>query len=163
MSATRNPFYQLPGGADLPGDVRVSDTADASKTAAGGWAASPAAIVPIMKQMGVRVSNFEVFNEESSAFSFHFRAKATDLRVTFIICTVHQSGYVSVASIIATLSKPEINVVTNFISSAADFKVTSATISKDGDVYTIFVKYNIGSIWGPAFVFGDTNYVIEIS
>ena len=44
MSATRNPYYQLPGGADLPGDVRVSDTADASKTAADGWAASPAAV-----------------------------------------------------------------------------------------------------------------------
>lgn len=44
MSATRNPYYQLPGGADLPGDVRVSDTADATKTAAGGWAASPAAV-----------------------------------------------------------------------------------------------------------------------
>lgn len=44
MSATRNPYYQLPGGADLPGDVRVSDTVDASKTAAGGWAASPAAV-----------------------------------------------------------------------------------------------------------------------
>ena len=44
MSAARNPYYQLPGGADLPGDVRVSDTADASKTAAGGWAASPAAV-----------------------------------------------------------------------------------------------------------------------
>lgn len=44
MSATRNPFYQLPGGADLPGDVRVSDTADVTKTAAAGWAASPAAV-----------------------------------------------------------------------------------------------------------------------
>lgn len=44
MSATRNPYYQLPGGAELPGDVLVSDTADASKTAAGGWAASPAAV-----------------------------------------------------------------------------------------------------------------------
>lgn len=44
MSAARNPYYQLPGGADLPGDVRVSDTADANKTAAGGWAASPAAV-----------------------------------------------------------------------------------------------------------------------
>ena len=44
MSATRNPFYQLPGGAGLPGDVRVSDTADDTKTAAGGWAASPAAV-----------------------------------------------------------------------------------------------------------------------
>lgn len=44
MSATRNPYYQLPGGADLPGDVRVSDTADKTKTAADGWAASPAAV-----------------------------------------------------------------------------------------------------------------------
>lgn len=44
MSATRNPYYQLPGGADMPGDVRVSDTADSTKTAAGGWAASPAAV-----------------------------------------------------------------------------------------------------------------------
>lgn len=44
MSATRNPYYQLPGGTELPGDVRVSDTADANKTAAGGWAASPAAV-----------------------------------------------------------------------------------------------------------------------
>lgn len=47
MSATRNPYYQLPGGAELPGDVRVSDTADASKTAAGGWAASPAAVASV--------------------------------------------------------------------------------------------------------------------
>ena len=44
MSATRNPYYQLPGGTELPGDVRVSDTADPTKTAAGGWAASPAAV-----------------------------------------------------------------------------------------------------------------------
>lgn len=44
MSATRNPFYQLPGNADIPGDVRVSDTADGTKTAAGGWAASPVAV-----------------------------------------------------------------------------------------------------------------------
>ena len=28
----------------MPGDVRVSDTADSTKTAAGGWAASPAAV-----------------------------------------------------------------------------------------------------------------------
>lgn len=47
MSATRNPFYQLPGNADIPGDVRVSDTADASKTAADGWAASPAAVASL--------------------------------------------------------------------------------------------------------------------
>lgn len=51
MSATRNPYYQLPGGAELPGDVRVSDTADASKTAADGWAASPAAVANAAPEM----------------------------------------------------------------------------------------------------------------
>lgn len=49
MSATRNPYYQLPGGTELPGDVRVSDTADPTKTAAGGWAASPAAVAAAME------------------------------------------------------------------------------------------------------------------
>ena len=48
MSVTRNPFYQLPGGADMPGDVRVSDTPDATKTAADGWAASPAAVASMV-------------------------------------------------------------------------------------------------------------------
>lgn len=43
--ATRNTVnYQLPGWADLPGGLRVSDTPDATKTAADGWAASPAAV-----------------------------------------------------------------------------------------------------------------------
>lgn len=48
MSGAQNPYYQLPGGADLPGDVRVSDTADATKTAADGWAASPSAVASIV-------------------------------------------------------------------------------------------------------------------
>lgn len=51
MSVTRNPFYQLPGGANLPGDVRVSDTADANKTASDGWAASPAAVASAVPEM----------------------------------------------------------------------------------------------------------------
>ena len=51
MSATRNPYYQLPGGAELPGDVRVSDTADATKTAADGWAASPSAVANAVPEM----------------------------------------------------------------------------------------------------------------
>ena len=51
MSATRNPYYQLTGGADLPGDVRVSDTADSTKTSADGWAASPAAVANAVPEM----------------------------------------------------------------------------------------------------------------
>lgn len=60
MSATRNPFYQLPGNADIPGDVRVSDTADSTKTAADGWAASPAAVAKT--QTSYSYPNFSAIN-----------------------------------------------------------------------------------------------------
>lgn len=75
MSATRNPLYQLPGGADLPGDVRVSDTADASKTAAGGWAASPAAVASVPKNYkllkdGGTVSDFNIQNRSVGMFLY---------------------------------------------------------------------------------------------
>ena len=67
MSATRNPYYQLPGGAELPGDVRVSDTPDATKTAADGWAASPAAVAETQtyhKRTGhSAVSNVKLAND----------------------------------------------------------------------------------------------------
>lgn len=75
MSATRNPFYQLPGGAELPGDVRVSDTADESKTAAGGWAASPAAVASVpenyklLKNIGM-VSNFNISDRSAGMFLY---------------------------------------------------------------------------------------------
>lgn len=75
MSATRNPFYQLPGGSDLPGDVRVSDTADATKTAADGWAASPAAVASVpknyklLKDSGI-VSDFNISDRSAGMFLY---------------------------------------------------------------------------------------------
>ena len=72
MSATRNPYYQLPGGADLPGDVRVSDTADANKTAVGGWAASPAAVAKTQSYNKytdhTAGSNVSIANDSNSVF-----------------------------------------------------------------------------------------------
>lgn len=72
MSATRNPYYQLPGGADLPGDVRVSDTADASKTAADGWAASPAAVASVAAKISeVKTADFSLtFSNGASVARF---------------------------------------------------------------------------------------------
>ena len=75
MSATRNPYYQLPGGADIPGDVRVSDTADATKTAADGWAASPAAVTRMFRnykllKYGGMVSNFNISTRSTGIFLY---------------------------------------------------------------------------------------------
>lgn len=109
MSATRNPFYQLPGGADLPGDVRVSDTADASKTAAGGWAASPAAVASIVTtrdcSSNVKVANSgdELTDLHSTitgkVAQFYFRIKCATSRPESTIVTGlpnHNNAYIAV-------------------------------------------------------------------
>lgn len=97
MNATRNPFYQLPGGADLPGDVRVSDTADASKTAADGWAASPASVASVpknyklLKNSGM-VSDFNISDRSMGMFLyFEFNQNALNSPASYAsgICIMY--------------------------------------------------------------------------
>lgn len=109
MSATRNPYYQLPGGAEMPGDVRVSDTADASKTAAGGWAASPAAVASIVSTINCN-PNVKIANPGDILTDLHvtitgkvaqlyFRIKCTTPRPEETIVTGlprHNSSYIAV-------------------------------------------------------------------
>lgn len=49
MSATKNPYYRIPGGAALPGDVKLTDTADASLTADKGVAATPKMVHDVLQ------------------------------------------------------------------------------------------------------------------
>lgn len=49
MNATRNPYYRIPGGATLPGDVKLTDTADASLTADKGVAATPKMVHDVLQ------------------------------------------------------------------------------------------------------------------
>lgn len=87
MSATRNPFYKLPGGADLPGDVRVNDTADASKTAADGWAASPAAVANAVPEMeyGCFVSPTAISESKIYQYTVNFRNSHSDVPKTVLL------------------------------------------------------------------------------
>ena len=49
MSAVKNPLCQMPGGATLPGDVKLTDTADASLTADKGVAATPKMVSDVLQ------------------------------------------------------------------------------------------------------------------
>lgn len=49
MSATKNPYYRIPGGSTLPGDVKLTDTADASLTADKGVAATPKMVHDVLQ------------------------------------------------------------------------------------------------------------------
>ena len=87
MSATRNPYYQLPGGAELPGDVRVSDTADATKTAAGGWAASPAAVANAVPELeyGCFVSPTTISENKIYQYTVNFSNSHSDVPKTVLL------------------------------------------------------------------------------
>lgn len=96
MSATRNPYYQLPGGADLPGDVRVSDIADASKTAADGWAASPAAVASAAATLSSLVCRFDIGDN-----SVHFKFTPTfGIRASFVLISITQSSGICCNSLV---------------------------------------------------------------
>lgn len=132
MSATRNPFCQLPGGADIPGDVRVSDTADASKTAADGWAASPAAVASIVTTRDCS-SNVKIANSgdkllRSSATitgkvaQFYFYIECTQSRPEKTIVTglpKQNNGYIAVQCF-----------------TSAGETIGTAWLYEDGSIYT---------------------------
>lgn len=167
MSATHNPYYQLPGNADIPGDVRVSDTADANKTAAGGWAASPAAVQSVGKLTNVHIHYFDVFNDNSKSFIFHFRvnkaAAGDSFRAVFWLFCTHQSGQVNGAAIIFT-APSTINAISNFISYDG-MLVSSVMATKDSTddaVYSVKVVYNVQNIWSPAFVICQSGWITDV-
>lgn len=167
MSATRNPYYQLLGGADLPGDVRVSDTADPTKTAAGGWAASPAAVQSVGKLANAHIHYFDVHDDASTSFTFHFRvnkaATGDSFRAIFLVFCAHQIGKVNGAAIIFT-APSTINAISNFISYDG-MLVSSVMATKDSTddaVYSVKVVYNVQNIWSPAFVICQSGWITDV-
>lgn len=167
MSATRNPYYQLPGGTELPGDVRVSDTADPTKTAAGGWAASPAAVQSVGKLANAHIHYFDVHDDNSASFTFHFRvnrnASGDSFRAVFWVFCTHQSGNVSGAAIIFT-APSTINEISNFISynGLLVSSVMATKDSTDDTLYSVKVVYNIENIWSPAFVICQSGWITDV-
>lgn len=103
MSATRNPYYQLPGGADLPGDVRVSDTADAKKTATDGWAASPAAVAKT--QSYHRYTDYSVGSNVSIANDSNY-VYVTGRNVDVYICVNLSKAFGYGETVIKNVPKP---------------------------------------------------------
>ena len=152
MSATRNPFYQLPGGADLPGDVRVSDTADASKTAADGWAASPAAVASVATTLSHLIYRLSTGDNRTS-----FKYKSTgDLRNTFVLISNSQLSGTCFNSLVVYTEDGR-NASTEL--GANGLSISNITTSKSGDIYTVNITYDRYGVWGALFVIPSENVV----
>lgn len=145
MSATRNPYYQLPGGADLPGDVRVSDTADASKTAAGGWAASPAAVASVVTILSNLLHRLSTDNNSAS-----FKYKSTGgLRSTFILISTSQGSGICLNSLVV---KIEDGSHTSTELGSNGLSISKIDTSKSGNIFTVNITYDRYGVWGELFV-----------
>ncbi len=146
MSATRNPYYQLPGGAGLPGDVRVSDTADSTKTAADGWAASPAAVASAAATLSHLVHRLSTGNNNTS-----FKYKSVDyaLRSTFILISTNQSSGICFNSLVVHIDDGS-HASTEL--GANGLSISKIDISKSSDIYTVNITYDRYGVWGELFV-----------
>ena len=145
MSATRNPYYQLPGGDDIPGDVRVSDTADATKTAADGWAASPAAVASAAATLSRLVHRLSTGNND---ISFKYKS-AGGLRSTFILISTGQSSGICLNSLVV---KIEDGSHTSTELGAKGLSISKIDTSKSGDIYTVNITYDRYGVWGEIFI-----------
>lgn len=145
MSATRNPYYQLPGGSEMPGDVRVSDTADASKTAADGWAASPAAVASAAATLYHLVYRSSTGNNNMS-----FKYKSTGgFRSTFILISTSQSAGICFNSLIVHI-KDGSHASTEL--GAKGLSISKIDTSKSGDIYTVNITCDRSDVWGELFI-----------
>lgn len=146
MSATSNPYYQLPGGADLPGDVRVSDTADASKTAAGGWAASPACVYAATYGLTTRLC--KQYGTSGGNFTIRFTTMSKE-RTYFTIFAIDQDG--RFAGINVTLNVHINQFLCNtFLNNNLAVKSSNMIV---GDPNLINITLNNDYAWGNVWVF----------
>lgn len=145
MSATRNPYYQLLGGADLPGDVRVSDTADASKTAAGGWAASPAAVASVATALSHSIYRSNTGNNSAS---FKYKS-AGGLRSTFMLVSNSQSAGICLNNLVVHIDDGS-HASTELSSSG--LSISNIVTNKSGDIFTVDITYDRYGVWGEIFI-----------
>ena len=150
MSATRNPYYQLPGGADLPGDVRVSDTADATKTAADGWAASPAAVANAAATLSSLVCRFDIGDN-----SVHFKFTPTfGKRASFVLISITQSSGICCNGLVVH-NDDGTNACTEFVSKG--LSVNKIVTSMSGNIIDVTISYTYSGVWGHLFVIPSDN------
>lgn len=126
-------------------DVRITDTVDAEKTAAGGWAASPAAVASAAAALSRLIYRLDV-GDHSVSFKF----KSIDgLRSTFVLISIDQSAGICLNSLVVYLndgsnSWSELN--------SKGLSISNIVTSKSGDIFTVDITYDKYSVWGVLYV-----------
>ena len=130
--------------------INISDTADANKTAAGGWAASPAAVASAAVTLSSLVCRFDIGDN-----SVHFKFTPTfGLRASFVLISIAQGSGICCDSLIVHNSDGT-NAYTEFVSNGLSVKKIDTSIS--GNIIDITISYTYSGVWGHLFVFPSDN------
>ena len=130
--------------------INISDTADASKTAAGGWAASPAAVASVAATLSSLVCRFDIGDN-----SVHFKFTPTfGIRSGFVLISINQSSGICCDSPIVH-NNDGTSAYTEAVSKSLSAK--EIVTSKSGNIIDVTISYTYNSIWGHLFVIPSDN------
>ena len=126
-------------------DVRITDTIDAEKTAAGGWAASPAAVASAAAALSSLVCRFDIGNN-----SIHFKFSPTGgLRSSFVLISITQGSAICCDSLVVN-NTAGTNTFTELASNG--LSITKIVTSISGNIIDTTISYNTNNVWGHLFV-----------
>lgn len=134
-------------GAD---PVQITDAVDSSKTAADGWAASPASVLTAVNQrvqvlgIGYNTCQFRVYGDKSVP------------RIYFWVFGAAQYGSCNIGYFWIDVSNSACNYVNaltaNNNTGYGSMSVTACSCSAADDNWLITIIYNLQNIWGTATV-----------
>lgn len=130
--------------------INISDTADANKTAADGWAASPAAVASAAATLSSLVCRFDIGDN-----SVHFKFTPTfGRRASFVLISIMQGSGTCCNSLVVH-NDDGTNASTEFVSNG--LSVNKIVTSKSGNIIDVTISYVYNSVWGHLFVIPSDN------
>lgn len=131
--------------------INISDTPDATKTAAGCWAASPAALASVVTSLSSLICDFSIGDN-----SAHFKCKLNinERRSSFVLISIGQSSGICLNSLVVHIDDGS-HASTELWHN--DLTISNIVISKSGDIFTVDITYSRSSIWGELFVIPSRN------
>lgn len=130
--------------------MRVSDTADSTKLANQGWAASPAAVASVAVTLSSLVCRFDIGDN-----TVHFKfTPSFGTRASFVLISIMQGSGICCDSLVVH-NFDGISTYTEFVSKGLSAKTIVTSMS--GNIIDVTITYVYNNVWGHLIVIPSDN------
>ena len=119
--------------------------------AAGGYAASPAALTSVVASLSSLICNFSIGND---SIHFKFRLDINELRSSFVLISISQSSGMCLNSLVVHINDGSSALTELWYN---DLSISNIVTSKSGDIFTVDITYDKNSVWGELFIIPTRN------